>query len=129
MATTHSKPKTKKAAPPQRVKGETVTPTNTMRLVEIVGVTDAHRKLGVSTTTLHKARKQGIVSRVVEIAATATLEQLGKPAQAAPQPFPVKHITPAAAGDSVMLLVSVDRAKAELIQDFASRLGAEVKAY
>lgn len=128
MATTHSKTKTKKAAPPQRVKGETVAPTNTLLLVQRVGVTRAHRELGVSTTTLHKARKQGVVSRVVEIAATATLAQLGKPAEAAPQPFAPKQVSHAA-GETVMLLVSADPAKAAAIQDFASRLGAEVKAY
>jgi hypothetical protein len=121
----------KAATPPHRIKGETVQPTNTLLLIERIGVTRAHRELGVSTTTLHKARKSGVVSRVVEIAATAALQHLGAPARAsAPQPF--QHSAPAdrfTQGDRAVFLISVPREKANMVEQFARMLDAEIVAH
>lgn len=62
---------------PERTKGEAVTPVAVLHLIERVGVTAAHRMLGVSTTTLHKARKPGaVVSRVIELASEAKLREM-----------------------------------------------------
>lgn len=57
-----------------RQKGETVKPNATTKLVERDGVTKAAKALGVSTTTLHKARNQHVVSKVVEVAAAGILK-------------------------------------------------------
>jgi hypothetical protein len=121
----------KPSAPPARVKGETVSPTNTLLLIDRIGVTRAHREIGVSTTTLHKARKSGVVSRVVEIAAAAALQNLGAPARAtAPQPFtqtppPDKFTQP----DRAVFLISVERTKEQMVREFARMLGAELIAH
>jgi hypothetical protein len=133
---TKPKPKAKHPAPPrERVKGETVVPTNTLLLISRIGVTRAHRELGVSTTTLHKARQSGVVSKVVEIAATAALSHLGDTARAPvrvtePQPFtqttPPDRIT--AAGRAVFL-ISVEQSKAHMVMEFARMLDAEVVAH
>lgn len=121
----------KSTAPPARVKGETVNPTNTLLLIERIGVTRAHRELGVSTTTLHKARKSGVVSRVVEIAATAALQHLGSPVRAAsPQPF-TQSASPDrfTQEDRAVFLISVDRTKENMVREFARMLGAELIAH
>lgn len=75
----------------QRIKGETATPTNVLNLMDKIGVTKAAKEIGTSTTTLHKARQNGIVSKTVEVAAKAVLEHLG---DAATLPAP-RAITPA----------------------------------
>jgi hypothetical protein len=67
----------KKVAVSPRSKGETVIPIATLALVQKIGVTRASKEIGVSTTTLHKARKGNIVSKVVEIAAESALAHLG----------------------------------------------------
>lgn len=108
-----------------RVKGETVTPTNTLLLIQRIGVTRAHRELGVSTTTLHKARKSGVVSRVVEIAASAALSNLGAIAQPT-GPMPTPEPDKFGAAEKAMFLVSVSRDKAALFEQFARTLGAEI---
>jgi len=100
-----------------RQKGEAVSPTNTMRLIKSLGVTAAARKLGVSTTTLHKARRTSLVSRVVEVAAEGVIhsgESLPAPKQEA------------ANGESrVMFLLDVPKTKAEIVERMAQALGAE----
>lgn len=131
MVATHTRTK-KKAAPAAqgRVKGETVTPINTLTLISRLGVTRAHRELGVSTTTLHKARKSNVVSKVVEIAATAALANLGQPAKAAPQPFTQSTGSGKVAGaDHIVFLISVERSKEQMVREFARMLGAELIAH
>jgi hypothetical protein len=74
--------------------------------MELEGPTKASKDLGVSTTLLHKARKSGVVTKSVEIAARAILERLTAKEQAAvarvtmppvadPIPeAPVEHVMP-----------------------------------
>lgn len=105
-----------------RVKGETALPTETLKLVKRVGVTRAHTMLGVSTTTLHKARRSGEVSRVVEIAAKGVLPTLqeGKKIETlASKPHD---------GDTVVVLLDVRRDKLAAVQKLAAALGAELIA-
>lgn len=67
----------KAAAVPERTKGEAVKPEAVLQLIAKIGVTAAHRALGVSTTTLHKARKpNAVVSRVIELASESKLREL-----------------------------------------------------
>lgn len=119
--------KSQKKAAPGRIKGETTAPLNTLALVQKLGVTRASKELGVSTTTLHKARKGNIVSKVVEIAATHALEHLGKvPAAAA-----LAHVPPAPAvtsfdGTTTLFLLEVPAAKAPMVERFAQHLGAKL---
>lgn len=128
---TSSKKKQAAPAPSERVKGETVMPTNTLRLIQVLGVTKAHREIGVSTTTLHKARKNNIVSKVVEIAATAALANLGQSARSQPaQPFTQAAVQDRVAhGNKVVFLISVDRAKEQMVREFARMLDAELVAH
>lgn len=114
------------SAPAGRVKGETVTPTNTLLLISRLGVTRAHRELGVSTTTLHKARKSNIVSKVVEIAAGAALSHLGEQARA---PAAKLDGAPRSSGNRVVFLIAVDRAKEQMVREFARMLDAELVAH
>lgn len=86
----------------QRVKGETATPVNVLGLMEKIGVTKAAKEIGTSTTTLHKARQNGIVSKTVEVAARAVMEHLGDASTiaaarpVAPHPTITQPITPKA---------------------------------
>jgi hypothetical protein len=86
----------------KRVKGETANPVNVLHLMEKIGVTKAAKEVGTSTTTLHKARQNGIVSKTVEVAAGAVLEHLGDvstsaaPRAVAASPTITQPITPKA---------------------------------
>lgn len=105
----------------QRIKGETSKPINTLALLKTLGVTKAAKEIGTSTTTLHKARKNGIVSKVVETAATAVLDHLGDAAAA-----PKQLKAPEPAHDRRMFLLEVDADKAPLVEKFAELLRAEI---
>lgn len=117
---------------PARIKGETTSPVNTLALVAKIGVTRASKELGVSTTTLHKARKGNVVSKVVEIAATFAMEHLGDTPRAASlakvpaPPFPPAIIS--AAGDTALIVMEVPVDKAPMVQKFAEHLGAKLIA-
>jgi hypothetical protein len=130
----------KKAAPARgkgekvaagRIKGETTTPTNTLALVQKIGVTRASKELGVSTTTLHKARKSNVVSKVVEIAATFALEHLGDTPRSAslalPPSMPMAPVM-SADGTTTLFLLEVSADKAAMVQKFAQHLGAKLMA-
>lgn len=56
-----------------RQKGEFVTPKAILTLMDQEGPTRAAKELGVSTTTLFKARRGGQVSRAYEVAARTIL--------------------------------------------------------
>lgn len=123
--------KSHKKAAPGRIKGETTVPTNTLNLVQKIGVTRASKELGVSTTTLHKARKGNVVSKVVEIAATHALEHLGDtPRAASLARVPEMPNSPiiSADGATVLFLLEVPAEKAAVVQHFAERLGGKLMA-
>lgn len=83
-----------------RVKGETAEPVNVLNLMEKIGVTKAAKETGTSTTTLHKARQNGIVSKTIEVAARSVLDHLGDsgtltaPRPVTAQPTLTQPITP-----------------------------------
>lgn len=116
---TRTKPKPKVKDPAERTKGETVPPTKTLRLMDTIGASRTSRMLGVSTTTLFKAKKFGFVSRVIEVAAEGALASLAGPPTTTTLGVPAKRQA---------FLVEVDESKREAFLKLASALGAEVIA-
>lgn len=100
----------------ERIKGETVQPKRTLALLETVGVSKASRALGVSTTTLHKARKLGLVSKVIEVAADGELQRIGgrQPAHQAPVVD--------------LLLLEIDHAKRPIVERLVRAQGGTIVA-
>lgn len=108
----------------ERVKGEVVRPTATLKVIEQMGVTRAARAIGTSTTTLHKARKSGaVVSRVIEVAAQSLLREA--PAELT-NSKPVKleklHAVPR---EPVLMLLEVPSDKARIVERLCKALGAK----
>lgn len=100
-------------------RGETVKPSSTVRLMQAIGTSRASRALGVSATTLHKARKLGQVSRVIEVAAEGALR--GVPVQ----PEPPTRITPVSPKEgTVVYLLEVSASKSEVVEKLAEALDA-----
>lgn len=121
----------KKAKPKGRgrIKGETTSPINTLALVAKIGVTRASKEIGVSTTTLHKARTGNVVSKVVEIAAQHALQHLGDtPAAARLAQAPMPNPIISASGDTALIVMEVPVDKAPMVQKFAEHLGAKLIA-
>lgn len=106
-----------------RIKGETALPTATLALVGKIGVTRASKEIGTSTTTLHKARKAGVVSKVVEVAAAHALEHLGDVTAA---PLRIAARREQRPRQDAMFLLSVSADKAPLVEQFAKALHAEL---
>jgi hypothetical protein len=99
---------------PARRKGEVVTPDRLLQLIDAVGVTRSAKLLGVSTTTLHKARKPGAVcSRVHEVAADGALRALG-------------HNEPRQPDATHLVLMEYDAAKDGLVAQFSQMIGAKL---
>lgn len=112
---------------PER-KGEAVPPVNLLKLMEAVGPSRASRELGVSTTTLHKAKKYGLVSKSIEVAARAVLLDFAGETAAL-----VADVAPAPATRPTRLerraatfMLEVDPDKAELVEKFADMVQAKL---
>lgn len=58
-----------------RVKGETVKPDALKKLMELVGPAEVRRLIGVTETTQYRAMNQGVVSKVIEVAAAAAFKE------------------------------------------------------
>ncbi len=104
-----------------REKGETVSPVKTMQLLSVMGVSRAARALGVSTTTLHKVRKNNLVSKVIEVASEGELRRIadesGSPgAITAPQPRE----------ETVAFLLEVGVSKRDVVEQMARIIGAKI---
>ena len=111
-----------------------VAPDKTLMLMKSLGPTRAAQALGVSTTTLYKARATGEVSKVLEIAAEGalsgtlshslarTVTEPEAPAPAAPEA--VKWPSVAIKEPMALCLVEVPRAKLSMIERLAKALGA-----
>lgn len=98
-----------------------VAPQNVSKLMGIVGPTMAAAHLGVSTTLLHKAKKENSVNRVVETAATAVLDHLtDMTSEATPARAPKEN--------DALFLIAVPREKADVVKQLAAALGAELIA-
>lgn len=109
-----------------RVKGETALPTSTLALVQKIGVTRAAKETGTSTTTLHKARKAGVISKVVELAAAHALEHLGD-VRAKPQ-LSSRSKPDLKREATSLFLLEVTSDKAGIVEKMAEALGAELVA-
>lgn len=110
-----------------RQKGDVVVPVKVLQLIDAVGVTRASKALGVSTTTLHKARPKAanpnpLVSRVIEIAAAAALRDLGG------DRAPVDIAALTAHRATRAFLLEVDAAKGDTVKQFAAMVGGKLIA-
>lgn len=108
-----------------RIKGETAQPVSVLAVVSKLGVTRASKEIGTSTTTLHKARKNNVVSRVVEIAASHVLEHLGDVAAA---PLRIATHRNERGRKEALFLIAVSQDKAPIVEQMAKALGAELVA-
>jgi len=103
----------------ERTKGETEKPVKLLQLIATMGITRAARQLGISTTTIHKARRHNVVSRVIEIAAANVLRDLaGKADGDTPKPA-VKSDDA-----TISYLMIVARSKAGVVEQFAKAINA-----
>lgn len=105
-------------------RGQYVPPVSTVALMEALGATRAARTLGVSTTLLYTARKEGEVSKVVEKAAEGALRApLAKAAKPAPEPkLPAEPVP--AHEETALVLIEVSKSKAPVLERMARGLGA-----
>lgn len=112
-----------------RSRGEVAVPKATADLVIRDGVTKAARALGVSTTTLHKARVSNEVSKVVEVAAAGLL---GYNSSTERRSFSSSEATVRqvpnlnTALDTELFLVEVPADKAPLVEKFAEMVHATI---
>lgn len=102
-------------------RGQYVAPQNTMALMDALGATRAARTLGVSTTLLYTARKEGEVSKVVEKAAEGALRSPLAKTNKTPEPK-----LPAERDDTVVCLLEVKRSKLAIVQKLAQQLHAPI---
>lgn len=95
----------------ERVKGEAAEPHDTLKLLDSIGVTKASKALGVSTTTLHKARNEGVVSKVIEVAAGAVLSDT-----------PNIKMTP---DERLLILIEAPKSRAAVVERVLKALNVE----
>lgn len=95
-----------------------VPPTNTVNLMKAVGPTRAAAMIGVSTTLLHKAKKDNEINQVIETAASYVLEHLSSPVPTV-QARVVR-------GNDALFLLAVPAEKADTVQRMAAALGGEL---
>lgn len=100
-----------------RVKGETAKPVALLSLMAKIGPTKTSKQLGVSTTTLYKARKTKTVSRVYEVAAEAKLAEFGD----------IKPPAHATLADAAVFIGEIPRDKADLLKRVAAAMGATLE--
>lgn len=99
-----------------------VPPVNVVKLMDAVGPTRAAALVGVSTTLLHKAKKENEINQVVETASSYVLEHLHSPAG--------QLTTPHTAGvrEETVFLIAVPADKVRVIERMAAALGADLVA-
>lgn len=104
-----------------------VAPVMLVKLMEAIGPTRAAERLGVSTTLVHKAKKDNGVNRVVEIAAANILEHLGDTgaARTTPMAAPARAAIPAT-GDAAVIMAAVPAGKLDVFQRMAAALGIDI---
>lgn len=106
-------------------------PVKTLELMATVGPTRAAKALGVSTTTLHKARRTMEVSKIVEVAASGLLKQPAPVQRAAEAHMEMKSFAPSPAAqrrhqEEMMFVISVAADKAPVVRRFMEMLDAEI---
>jgi len=72
--------------------------------MEHLGPTEAARRLGTSTTTLHKVKKHGLASKVIEVASEGELRKIVEGVQPAAAAPPV----PAVSKQFISLLMKIE---------------------
>lgn len=97
-----------------RQKGEFVAPKAVLNLMREIGPTKAAKQLGVSTTTLYKARRSGEVSRAYEVAAAGIV--MGH----MPEPTRVSRV------ERELLMFEVPKEKEDIVRRVVRSLGGEV---
>lgn len=121
-----------------RVKGETVAPTVLLQMDEKLGVTRLAKLIGVSTTKIHNARRNGVVSKETEIACMFVADRLPEvlmmtaernfaletllPRTEGRQPFQA----PAKVPQKTVLNVTVPASRAELVTMYAATEAVEL---
>lgn len=96
-------------------RGETVAPLLMLSLMGNVGVTRASKMLGVSTTTLHNARRNNKVSRVIELASEHALHSLSGV-------MPATGVPPPMTKDTTVCLMEVTKKQGFVIQQLAEAM-------
>lgn len=97
----------------------TVIPEHVVSLMSAIGPTQAAARLGVSTTLLHKAKKDNAINQVVDLAAAHVLEHLS-------EKMPTKLTRgPQPANDALFLLATTPD-KADMVRRIADTIGAEL---
>lgn len=126
------------AAKKGRVKGETVTPTTLLQMDEKLGVTRLAKLIGVSTTKIHNARRNGVVSKETEIACMFVAERLPEVLMMlAERNFDLETLAPRAEGQQpfqapprvpqkTVLNITVPAARAELVTLYATTEAVEL---
>lgn len=99
-----------------------VPPVNVGKLMDAVGPTRAAALVGVSTTLLHKAKKENEINQVVETAASYVLEHLSAPAG--------QLTTPQTRGvrEEAVFLIAVPADKVGVMERMAAAMGGELVA-
>lgn len=88
-----------------------------------VGVSRAGRILGISPTTLHKARNNNLVSKVIEVASAGALREIGM--GEATGAAPTMTDGEARRGKAAIVL-EVDPSQEPALDSFAKAIGARV---
>lgn len=102
--------------PPRR---HTVAPVNVSKLMAAIGPTQAAARLSVSTTLLHKAKKDNTINQVVEMAAAHALGQLDETTVS------IAPVTKGKQPDAVFML-AVPADKADVVRRVASAMDADL---
>lgn len=103
-----------------------VPPTMLVKLMEAIGPGRAATQLGVSTTLVHKAKKEGEVNRVVEIAAANILEHLGDNGRASQSPAPHRAAAATAPSGDAVFMAAVPAGKMDVFQRMAAAMGITI---
>lgn len=103
---------------PRPARRNIVPPINVVKVMDAVGPTRAAALIGVSTTLLHKAKKDNEINHVVETAASFVLEHLSTPLP--PVQARVTH------GADALFLLAVPAEKVPTAQRMAAALGGEL---
>lgn len=97
-------------------KGEVSKPVSLLRLMNQIGPSRTARSVGVSTTTLYKARKTNKVAKVIETAAAGVL------AQEADIPLPKEAKVP----DLTAFIIEIPPDKVDIVTRFVEMAGAKL---
>jgi uncharacterized protein (DUF4415 family) len=109
----------------------TVKAVHILKLRDQIGVTRAAKELGTSTTTVHRARREGVVSEIWENRAKQVLENL-QAGVSTSAPAPAPRAPRAAASrrsdgtaPKELAVLRIDPDKREMLEQFVRAIGGE----